>query len=216
MPPSRQARARQQRQKDRLAGQAARRAQSRKRRQRIGVTAGALLIVITLVLALTLGATMSNDKPKVTVAPTTVAPTTVPTSAAAVVKNCVGLKDKLPSGAPAADIPQGTPPAKLVTKDLKVGTGPVVNAQAKVQVNYVGIACSTGKIFDTSYGKQPFDADLSGGLIQGWLDGIPGMHVGGVRLLELPPDLAYGAAGSPPVIGPNEPLFFIVEAIKLD
>ena len=214
MPPSRQARSRQQRQRERLAVAAARRREKRKQRQRIGVAAGALLIVIALVLALVAGATGSNDKPKVNVAPTTVAPSTPPTTAA-VVKKCVGFKDTLPAGAPAVPITAGPPPTKLVTKDLKVGTGPEVKAGAKVQVNYIGVACSTGKIFDTTYGKQPFDADLSAGLIEGWLQGIPGMHVGGQRLLEIPPDLAYGATGQG-TIGPNEPLIFVVEALKLE
>ncbi len=219
MPPSRQARSRQQRQRERLAVAAARRREKRKQRQRIVVAAGALLIVIALVLALVAGAMSGNDKPKVTIAPTTVAATTVatttPPTTVAAVKHCVGFKDTLPAGAPAVPITAGPPPTKLVTKDLKVGTGPEVKAGAKVQMNYIGVACSTGKIFDSTYGKQPFDADLSGGLIQGWLQGIPGMRVGGRRLLEIPADLAYGATGQGP-IGPNEPLFFVVDALKLE
>ena len=93
----------------------------------------------------------------------------------------------------------GPAPTKLSTQDLKVGTGAVVPKNGKVTVNYVGVACSTGKIFDSSYSKgQPFPADLTtGGFILGWQQGIPGMKVGGVRLLAIPSDLAYGTAGEP-------------------
>jgi FKBP-type peptidyl-prolyl cis-trans isomerase len=47
-------------------------------------------------------------------------------------------------------------------------------------------------------------------VIKGWSEGIPGMHVGGSRLLGIPPALAYGAAGAGSKIGPNETLWFVV------
>jgi peptidylprolyl isomerase len=43
---------------------------------------------------------------------------------------------------------------------------------------------------------------------------MPGMKVGGRRLLVIPPELAYGAAGSGP-IGPNETLAFVVDLVGL-
>lgn len=200
MPPSRQARARQQRQRERLAVQAARRAEKRKRRQRIGVTAGALVLIIALVLAFTVG--MSSN--------TTTKKSTNP-------NDCVGLKDTPPAAAPSMPNLAVPRPTKLITQDLKTGSGAVVKPGAKVQMNYIVVACSTGKIVDASYGKQPYDADLSasGGLIAGWQQGIPGMKVGGRRFLEIPSDLAYGASGRAP-IGPNEPLFFVVDALKIE
>jgi peptidylprolyl isomerase len=212
MPPSRQARARQQRQKERLAIAQARRQERRQRRQRIGVTLGALVLIIALVIAFAGGMTNSDTKKAAT--PTTLA-TTPTTASTRVVKQCVGLKDALPKGAPAMPITAGPPPKKLVTKDLKVGTGAVVKATDNVNVDYVGVACSTGKVFDSSYSNgKPVDFPLNG-VIQGWTQGIPGMRVGGVRLLSIPPDLAYGAAGNGPV-GPNEPLFFLVAVHKID
>ena len=42
------------------------------------------------------------------------------------------------------------------------------------------------------------------------------MQKGGRRELTIPADLAYGAQGPPPNIGPNEALRFIVDLVKLD
>jgi peptidylprolyl isomerase len=73
-----------------------------------------------------------------------------------------------------------------------------------------------GKEFDTSWGKQPFDFALGqGGVIPGWDQGLLGMKVGGRRKLIVPADLAYGAQGSPPKIGPNEALIFDVDLKKV-
>jgi FKBP-type peptidyl-prolyl cis-trans isomerase len=207
MPPSREIRARQNRARERIAAAHAEHRRSLRRRQIAGSIAGAIVVVgggVALAIALTHSGGSSG------------AASTTTTSAAAVSKRCVGLKDPLPKGAPAMPLTAGPAPTKLGTKDLKVGTGAVVPKNAKVTVNYVGVACSTGKIFDSSYSRnQTFDADLSGGVIPGWIQGIPGMKVGGVRLLSIPADLAYGAQGNPPTIGPDEPLFFLVSVVKL-
>ena len=48
-------------------------------------------------------------------------------------------------------------------------------------------------------------------MIPGWDQGIEGMKVNGRRELIIPPDLAYGEAGQPPSIGPNETLVFVVD-----
>ena len=41
------------------------------------------------------------------------------------------------------------------------------------------------------------------------------MKVGGRRQLVIPPDMAYGAQGSPPAIGPNETLVFVVDLLAV-
>ena len=121
-----------------------------------------------------------------------------------------------PAGMPVVDIPVGPPPTTLVKTDIKVGDGAEVkSASDKVKVNYVGLSCSTGKQFDTSYGKEPAEFALTG-VIPGWTQGIPGMKVGGQRQLVIPPDLAYGDSPSSPDIAPGETLVFVIDLLSVE
>ena len=144
------------------------------------------------------------------------APTTVAGSDDASGKPC---KAEQPTpavkGQPAVPVPLGPPPTKLVTKDLKVGTGPAVALNDSVTMQYVLVACSTGQMVQSSWSTSPFTAQLSEGrLIEGWIQGIPGMKVGGRRLLVVPPSLGYGAQGNQG-IAPNETLIFVVDLLKI-
>ncbi len=102
---------------------------------------------------------------------------------------------------------------QLKSQDVTVGSGPAINSpDACVTVYYLG-NLSDGAIFDNSYDRgQPIAVRLSQ-VIGGWRQGLQGMKAGGVRKLYIPSDLAYGAAGSPPSIGPNQPLYFYIELV---
>lgn len=107
----------------------------------------------------------------------------------------------------------------LRVEDLKTGHGPVAKADDKVTLSYFGWT-PDGKIFDSSNKKdgsgKPFSfIPSAGGAIDGWVKGVPGMKVGGVRRLTIPAAQAYGAAGSPPLIPANTPLQFIVRLDKI-
>jgi len=155
--------------------------------------------------------TATTTAPQPTEAPATTTPPPPTAGAVAPGTPCVPLAEDLPPGTPPFEIPVGVPSDELVTEDLVVGEGPAVAAGDTVTINYIGVSCSTGQIFDSSYGRgQPATFAL-GGLIQGWQEGIPGMQVGGQRLLVIPPDLGYGPVGSPPRIAGNETLIFLVE-----
>lgn len=114
--------------------------------------------------------------------------------------------------------PSGEPPAALETKDIVKGKGKTAKEGDNVSVQYTGVSWSTGQKFDASWdrGKEAFTFQLGGGqVIPGWDQGVAGMKEGGRRMLVLPPDLAYGPAGSPPAIGPNETLIFVVDLEKV-
>jgi peptidylprolyl isomerase len=114
--------------------------------------------------------------------------------------------------------PSGDPPTELQKVDLVKGKGKAAKAGDNVSVQYVGNSWSTGTQFDASWdrGSEPFTFPLGAGqVIPGWDQGIAGMKEGGRRLLVIPPDMAYGPQGSPPVIGPNETLIFVVDLEKV-
>lgn len=113
--------------------------------------------------------------------------------------------------APLIGKPVGAAPKSLVKKDIIVGKGKVALSSSTVTAQYVLMSWKTGKVLQSSWTSGPFTAPLSG-VIPGWQQGIPGMKVGGRRLLVIPPALAYGAAGSGP-IGPNETLIFVVDLL---
>jgi FKBP-type peptidyl-prolyl cis-trans isomerase FkpA len=119
---------------------------------------------------------------------------------------------------PAQGAPQPAAPTKLEIEDLSAGSGRVAATGDTVHVQYTGTLLN-GTKFDSSYdhGGEPFKFTLGKGeVIKGWDEGVVGMKVGGKRRLRIPPELAYGAAGSPPVIPAQAALVFEVELVSVD
>jgi peptidylprolyl isomerase len=99
--------------------------------------------------------------------------------------------------------------------DRVVGTGPSPQAGQQVTVHYVG-TLTDGSQFDSSRDKgTPFTFTIGQGqVIKGWDEGVLTMKVGGKRKLIVPPDLGYGAAGTPGgPIPPDATLNFEVELL---
>ena len=101
--------------------------------------------------------------------------------------------------------------------DLVVGTGDEAVSGKLITVNYSGWLYDASKPdnkgaeFDTTTGGTPFTFTLGGGqVIEGWEQGVPGMLVGGIRRLVIPPSLAYGPTRNGP-IPPNATLIFEIE-----
>lgn len=106
---------------------------------------------------------------------------------------------------------------ELVKTDLKAGEGDEAKAGDKVKVHYKGTFAKTGQKFDSSYDSgEPVEFELKeGAVIDGWVEGVPGMKVGGKRRLEIPSALGYGSQGYPGAIPPNTDLVFEVELISV-
>jgi peptidylprolyl isomerase len=119
---------------------------------------------------------------------------------------------------PKVTVPKGAPPKKLVIKDIEKGSGATAESGDEVTVQYVGVDYKNGKEFDSSWSRnEPFPFQLGAGqVIPGWEQGVEGMKVGGRRELIIPPGLAYGSAGSPPAIGPNETLVFVIDLLGVE
>ena len=118
---------------------------------------------------------------------------------------------------PAVEVPGGQPPKQLEETELIEGTGAEAKSGDKVTVQYVGVNFKDGQEFDSSWSRsEPFSFTLGAGeVIPGWDQGVEGMKVGGQRQLVIPPELAYGEAGAPPAIGPNETLVFVIDLLEV-
>lgn len=103
---------------------------------------------------------------------------------------------------------------------LTEGTGEVASKDDIVTVNYIGRLVD-GTVFDSNTDPafnhmQPFSFILgSGAVIPGWDEGILGMKVGEVRMIEIPASLAYGELGVEGIIPPNSDLVFEVELLSV-
>ena len=98
--------------------------------------------------------------------------------------------------------------------DVKEGKGEAVQAGATLKVHYTGWL-TTGEIFDSSVLRnEPIQFGLNR-LIKGWQQGLPGMKVGGVRRLKIPPELAYGDVEKGKIPA-NSTLVFEIELLALE
>ena len=128
-------------------------------------------------------------------------------------KPCVARVDPLPEGAPEVPIEVGPAPTELVVRDLVPGSGAATTAESTVTVDYIGVSCSTGKIFDSSWSAGKTVTFPLNQVITGWSQGLVGMQPGGRRLLVIPADLGYGSTGQG-TIAPDESLVFVVDLIS--
>jgi peptidylprolyl isomerase len=117
---------------------------------------------------------------------------------------------------PTITVPKTPAPTSLKTTDLIKGTGATAKAGDTVIVNYVGALYKGGTVFDASWNSHTtFTAPLiAGQLIQGWINGIPGMRVGGRRELVIPPALGYKSLAQAKIPA-NSTLIFIVDLLAV-
>ena len=105
--------------------------------------------------------------------------------------------------------------------DVRLGTGATAATGATLSMNYTGWLYDAsrpeqkGLQFDSSIGRTPFTFTLgTGQVISGWDQGVPGMNVGGLRRLVIPPSLAYGSSRNGPIPA-NATLVFDIELVDV-
>jgi peptidylprolyl isomerase len=164
------------------------------------------MLIISLCVALALVIAGCGDSDDSSTQPTAEATTEQPDAGA------TNLNKK-----PKVTVPSGPAPKQLEEKDLVEGSGAEAKAGDEVTVQYVGVGYDSGEEFDASWDRgEPFTFTLGAGeVIKGWDEGVAGMKVDGRRELTIPASLAYGPTGSPPAIGPNETLIFVVDLLAV-
>ena len=101
----------------------------------------------------------------------------------------------------------------LKVRDLKEGNGAVCAPGATVVAHYTGWL-TNGEVFDSSRKRgEPTKFPLTG-VVAGWQQGIPGMRVGGIRKLVIPPELGYGSQAQRGIPA-NSTLIFEVELVEI-
>ena len=89
----------------------------------------------------------------------------------------------------------------------KVGSG------KNIKAHYTGKLLN-GTVFDSSMKREPLEFVVgTGRVIKGWDEALSDMAKGEKRTLIIPPALAYGESGRPPIIPPNSVLVFDVELV---
>jgi peptidylprolyl isomerase len=101
--------------------------------------------------------------------------------------------------------------------DIQVGDGKLAERAHAVKVVYKAWV-EKGKEFASSItdGKPSIFTLGAGQVIRGWEEGVEGMKVGGKRQLRIPPELAYGVDGVPPLVPPNATLIYDVELLGVE
>jgi FKBP-type peptidyl-prolyl cis-trans isomerase FkpA len=95
---------------------------------------------------------------------------------------------------------------------VDMGNGPKANANSKISITYTGKLLN-GKTFDEQLTPNVAPWAL-GGLIEGWIIGIPLINEGGHIRLLVPSSLAYGCEQYYDIPG-NSVLYFDIRLINV-
>lgn len=100
---------------------------------------------------------------------------------------------------------------------IEEGDGKQVENGSVASVHYYGVT-TDGNMFDNSFkAGRPYPVPVGQGrVIRGWDEGLQLFKGGTKAVLFIPGELGYGAAGSPPNIGPNAELVFYVELTEVN
>ena len=104
-------------------------------------------------------------------------------------------------------------PSGVQYRIIEEGAGARPGLDSAVQVRYRGSKMN-GHEFDSSFARgvpEEFTVDT---VLKGWQEVLPLMKTGSTWQIFVPPELAFGARGNPPV-GPNEALMFDLKLVEI-
>jgi len=119
--------------------------------------------------------------------------------------------------------PEVVLPSGVVYRDVTVGKGntPEVGDQCAIHysIYYNDLEVESSResqgLAARPLGFTYGAATGAGSLIPGMMLGIEGMQVGGVRLMTVPSELAFGSSGRKPLIPPNATVQFVVQLLSV-
>lgn len=110
----------------------------------------------------------------------------------------------------------GILPGVRITTQV-AGDGAIARPGDTVQVHYKAYVGRERESYDSTYDRdEPADLRIcTGEVIAGWDLGVNGMAEGEVRLIEIPPYLAYGQRGAAGIIPPGASLRYTIELVHV-
>ena len=106
-----------------------------------------------------------------------------------------------------------TLPSGVQYRIIEEGDGARPGLDSKVSVHYRGSKLD-GHEFDSSFARGTPEEFTVNSVLKGWQEVLPLMKVGSTWQIFVPPELAFGARGNPPV-GPNEALMFDLKLVEI-
>ena len=104
-------------------------------------------------------------------------------------------------------------PSGIQYRIIEEGDGARPGMESRVSVHYRGSKLD-GREFDSSFARGTPEEFTVNAVLKGWQEVLPLMKVGSTWQIFVPPELAFGARGNPPV-GPNEALMFDLKLVEL-
>jgi FKBP-type peptidyl-prolyl cis-trans isomerase FklB len=104
-------------------------------------------------------------------------------------------------------------PSGVQYRIIEEGEGARPGLESKVSVHYRGSKMD-GREFDSSFARGTPEEFTVNAVLQGWQEVLPLMKAGSTWQIFVPPELAFGARGNPPV-GPNEALMFDLKLVEI-
>jgi FKBP-type peptidyl-prolyl cis-trans isomerase len=102
----------------------------------------------------------------------------------------------------------------IPVEDLVLGKGPEIASGQLLTVHFIVSDEGGVELANSRKRGLPFTFKYAAAGDDLFARIVPGMHVGGQRRVHLPAELAYGAAGLPPLVPANQPIVVVVTVLK--